>query len=93
MKTIWKYELKFEEKFQIEMPVKAIVRYVALDEKTNKPCIWVELEPSTTTQEYHFELFGTGHEIHSNMGVERIYLGSYQYQNGEFIGHLYQRIN
>ena len=41
----------------------------------------------------YFELFGTGHEIPSDMGVDRKYVGTYQYQRGEFVGHIFERIN
>jgi hypothetical protein len=33
------------------------------------------------------------HEIPNCMGVERKYVGSYRYQNGEFMGHIFERIN
>jgi len=49
------------------------------------------VETENETEERCFELFGTGHKIHTDMGVDRKYLGTYQYQNGEFVGHLFER--
>jgi hypothetical protein len=40
-----------------------------------------------------FELYGTGHSIHEDMGIERKYIGTYQYQRGEFVGHIFERLN
>jgi hypothetical protein len=41
----------------------------------------------------YFELFGTGDTIPNDMGIERKYVGSYRYGNGEFFGHIFERIN
>ena len=27
------------------------------------------------------------------MGIERNYIGTYQYQRGEFVGHIFERLN
>lgn len=93
MKTIWKYELPFEEKFEIEIPEGAIILCVQRDEKTTIPCIWCEVNPYNNKILRTFELFGTGHEMPVGMGVERKYIGTYQYQRGQFVGHVYERIN
>lgn len=87
---IWKYETPFEEKFSIKMPQQGKILSVQLDEKTNIPCIWVLVYPNLPLEERVFELFGTGHPIHNDMGIEREYIGTYQYQNGEFVGHLFE---
>jgi len=97
MITIWKFETlvggEFKEKFTLKMPEYAKILTIQRDEKTNIPCIWAEVNTDNETVERHFELFGTGHEIHYDMGVDRQYLGTYQYQKGEFVGHIYERHN
>lgn len=40
-----------------------------------------------------FEIFGTGHTIYCDMGVDRRYIGTFQIENGQFIGHVFERIN
>lgn len=93
MKTIWKYETPFKEKFSINMPQNAEILSVQQDEKTNIPCIWAMVDTENPKEERYFELFGTGMNIYSDMGVERKYVGTYQYQRGEFVGHIFERIN
>ena len=89
--TIWKFETPFEEKFIIKMPKGTEILCVQQDKKTFKPCVWGLVYPENELEERFFELFGTGHDIHNDMGVDRKYLGTYQYQNGEFIGHIFER--
>jgi hypothetical protein len=96
MKVIWKFSTidnGFDEKFSIYMPKGAEILTVQTDEKNNHPTIWALVDPEQENEERFFELFGTGHEIHSDMGVERKYIGTYQYQKGAFVGHIFERIN
>ena len=93
MKIIWKFETPFEYSFKIIMPKDAEILSVQRDQKTSKPCVWVLVESENELEERYFELFGTGNPIHGNMGIDRKYIGTYQYQNGEFVGHLFERIN
>ena len=93
---IWKFstvENGFKEKFTIEMPIGAQILTVQRSEKDNHPCIWALVDPNAKKEERYFELVGTGHDIHFDMGIERKYIGTYQYQNGEFVGHIFERIN
>jgi hypothetical protein len=75
------------------MPKGAEILTVQTDEKNNHPTIWALVDPEQENEQRFFELFGTGHEIHSDMGVERKYIGTYQYQKGAFVGHIFERIN
>lgn len=97
MKTIWKFSTlidgQFHEKFTILMPKSAEILCVQTDQKNNHPTIWALVDPEAEEEERYFELYGTGHEIHLDMGVERKYIGSYQYQRGEFVGHIFERLN
>ena len=93
MKAIWKFETPFDEIFKIEMPKNAEILCVQQDKKTFIPCIWAMVETENEKEERFFELFGTGTAIYEDMGIGRKYLGTYQYQKGEFVGHLFERIN
>lgn len=93
MKTIYKYETPFEPKFTIKLPKGAEILCVQQDQKTNIPCIWAMIETENEPEERYFELFGTGRGVYCDMGIERKYIGTYQYQKGEFVGHLFERIN
>jgi len=90
MKTIWKFETPFEDKFKLEIPKGAEILCVQQDQKTFKPCILALVDTEKETEERFFELFGTGNPVHVDMGVDRKYLGTYQ--KGEFVGHLFERL-
>jgi hypothetical protein len=96
MKQIWKFstiENGFQGKFNIDMPKGAEILNVQIDQKNNIPTMWVLVDPKADVETRSFELFGTGHEIYEDMGIERKYIGTYQYQRGEFVGHIFERIN
>jgi len=90
MYTIWKYELEFEAVTKLKLPKDAEILTVQQDEKTFKPCIWLMVKTDNETEERLFELFGTGQEIKYDMGIDRKYIGTYQYQKGEFVGHVFE---
>ena len=95
-KAIWKFstiENGFQGKFEINMPQGSEILTVQTDQKDNSPCIWALVDPEKELETRHFELFGTGHPVPYDMGVERKYIGTYQYQKGEFVGHIFERIN
>lgn len=92
MKTIWKFETPFEGRFLLDMPLGAEILTVQRDQKTMKPCIWALVDKDQRVDTRTFELFGTGHEIHVDMGIERKYIGTYQIDNGSFVGHLFERL-
>ena len=97
MKTIYKYSTlpddEFRERFTLNMPKGAEILTVQVDQKNNVPSIWAMVDTEAPSEERHFELFGTGYEIPVDIGVERKYIGTYQYQRGDFVGHIFERIN
>lgn len=90
--SVWKFRTPFEHKFNLEIPKDFTFLSVGLDEQ-NHPCIWVLVYPENEKEDVCIELFGTGMEIYNDMGIERQYIGTYKYQNGAFMGHLFHRIN
>lgn len=93
MITIWKYELEFNGMTKLDMPKGATILTVQQDQKTNKPCLWVMVDTEEENETRYIELFGTGNEIKYDMGIDRKYIETYQYQRGEFVGHVFERIN
>ena len=94
---IWKFNTTnnkgFVDKFEIKMKKNTQLLNVDID-ANNSPCIWALVYPNEEEYENrHFELFGTGQTIPNDMGIERKYVGSYSYGNGNFIGHIFERIN
>jgi hypothetical protein len=92
MMTIWKFELEFNDITKISIPEGAEILTVQIDQKTNTPCIWALVDTCNDKEVRFFELFGTGQEIYFDMGVDRVYIGTYQYQMGGFVGHVFERI-
>lgn len=93
MKTIWKYELEFNSMTRLEIPSGGEILTVQQDQKTFTPCLWVMVDTDNEKEERYIELFGTGHEIKYDTGTDRTYIGTYQYQKGEFVGHVFERLN
>ena len=93
MKAIWKYELTVEGLQNIKMPVNAQI--LSVQEQYGKPCLWalVSSEGTEATEERTIETFGTGHYVPVDMGVERKFIGTFQLDDGAFIGHVFERIN
>lgn len=79
MIKVKKYETPFENKFKLLMPIGAEILCIQQDQKTFKACIFALVD-------------ATDQEIYQDMGIDRKYLGTYQYQKGEFIGHLFERL-
>lgn len=95
MKEIWKYETivnnEFKEEFNIKMPKNSEILCVQTDEKTNIPCLWVMVDPNCEEFEtYYFELIPTGKTFKDDK--DREYIGTYQYQKGAFVGHIFEII-
>ena len=93
MQTIWKYETPILGKFTLNIPKGAEILTIQIDKKTNSPVIWAIVDDEAPLEERYFELYGTGHKMHTDIGIERKYIGTYQLDNGAFVGHIFERIN
>ncbi len=89
MKAIWKYPLKSMEIQMIEMPLGAKILTVQVQHK--KVCLWCLVNPNDnamiTKREIH--IVGTGHDLDWS-GLQTDYIGSYQLQEGRFVGHVFE---
>ncbi len=92
MQTIWKFELPFGSPFKISMPLYAEILCIQQDQKTGILCLWALVNPDYEKEERVFCLFGTGGKVSIEMGYDLKYVGTYQYQEGRFIGHIFERI-
>lgn len=90
MRTIYKYEVPVEDRFTLSMPFGADVLTVQVDQKTDKPCIWVTVETFNSNEERVFKFVGTGHPFIEEAGQS--YVGTIQLMNGGFVGHLFEII-
>lgn len=97
-KSIWKFklepsELDFDNKITITMPYGANILTAA--GQGDDICLWAEVDNrmSAPTTGRTFEVFGTGHTIPYDMGIERKYLGTAMIYGGKLVFHVYERIN
>lgn len=89
-KEIWKYTFSdiYDETFQ--MPKGAEILTVQIQDENI--CIWALINTLEDTENRSFEIYGTGHIIHCDMGIERKYINTFQIDNG-LAFHLFERIN
>lgn len=89
MKTIFKYPLAVADYQEIAMPKGSVV--LTVQTQYGHPCIWVEIDPFADKEPRGFEVFGTGHKMYEDMGIERKYVGTFQMKGGDLVFHVYER--
>jgi hypothetical protein len=90
MKTIYKYELKMKDFQHLLLPAEAEI--LTVQAQGNTPCIWAKVNTESPLEERCFEMFGTGINIPSGMGVSRKYINSFQLFGGSLVFHLFERL-
>lgn len=90
-KAIWKYVLDTTDHQAVEMPVGAEI--LTVQTQYNKPCMWALVDPSAEEEKRYFEIFGTGHDVNYDMGVNRKYIGTYQLDKGTLVFHVFEPSN
>ena len=98
--SVWKFPLIVKAKTTLQMPVGSQILCVQAQADT-LPCLWALVYPEEKMEDRVFELFGTGHHIPDDIDkgftpptlplTTRIYIGTFQLQNGAFVGHLFER--
>ena len=91
-KVIWKYELPIIGDSQVFLPIGAEI--LSIQTQENKTMIWALVGPNTKDkEERYFEMFGTGHPIYCDMGIDRRFISTIQLMDGQFVYHVFERIN
>ena len=88
-KTIWKYVL-VPEMLTISIPEGATI--LTAREQGDEICIWAEVCTEKPLETRSFEIYGTGHNIPTDMGVDRRYIGTAAIYGGKYIFHVYERL-
>lgn len=83
---IWKFEVK---NGLISMPKGA--KILSIQTQKNYPQMWVWVDPSQPKEDRYFEVFGTGHKMHTTK-CTRLYIGTYQVNAGDLVYHLFELI-
>lgn len=89
-KTIWKFKITPMRSF-VEMPIGAEILTVQTQDE--EPCIWALVNPENSIEKRYIEVFGTGHHVPCDMGIERKYIGTFQLRGGSLVFHVFERIN
>jgi len=91
-KTIYKYELSpvLQGNHSLKLPKNAEI--LSVQAQNDTPCIWALVYPDNEVEERFFELFGTGHDIPCDMGIDRKFIGTFQMYGGSLVFHLFERI-
>lgn len=89
-KTIWKFELTLSTTF-VQMPKGAEI--LTVQSQHDAPQLWALVDPAQPREGRCIEIFGTGHPIPCDMGVERKYIATYQVLGGLYVFHAFERIN
>ena len=87
-KTIWKFELETTDKQTLKMPVGA--KILTVQTQNEKPCLWALVDPNAEKEDRFIEVFGTGHPIGCDMGVDRKYISTYQLRGGSLVFHVFE---
>lgn len=90
-KTIWKFEIETADLNTVNMPKGAEI--LTVQNQMGNPCIWALVDPAQETELRAFEVFGTGHEVYCDMGIDRKYIGTYQLHGGALVFHVFERLD
>lgn len=87
--TIWKYQVN-PKITKFNMPKGAEI--LTVQNQNGIPCIWALVNPENEEEERYFEVFGTGHDVPVDIGIERKYINTFQLEGGSLVFHLFERI-
>lgn len=89
-KTIWKFQLQVLDTQFIWIPKNAEI--LSVQNQNEVPCMWALVNPTEEKEEKCFEIFGTGHDVHCDMGIDRRFIGTFQLHTGSLVFHLFERL-
>lgn len=72
------------------MPSGAII--LTVQEQNNTPVLWEMGNPDNIHDNRVIEIFGTGNQI-PNPTALRKYIGTFQINSGNFVGHTFERLS
>ena len=89
--TIYKYVLNVDDKQQVSIPLDAEILSVQMQGESL--CMWALIDTENEPENRTFEIFGTGHSIHWEMGVERKFISTFQIPSRGLVFHIFERLN
>lgn len=88
-RVIWKYSWDpVMTEMNFDMPVNAKILHV--DVQRGIPCIWAMVDPTVSSENRQFLLWGTGASLPGNETIHLEHLGSFLMQEGRFVFHIFE---
>ena len=89
MITIYKYQIEIDSiAAKVQMPKDA--KILTVQNHRGLIYIWAEVDTENEEETVTFEVFGTGHPIHTDIGIDREYIGTVQIDFGNLVMHVYK---
>lgn len=86
MTTIYKYPLPVTDRIAVDMPAGSEILTAQMQAMT--PCLWAKVDTSNPIETRYFRIFGTGHPMPSDMGVDLAYVATMQ--DRSLVWHLFE---
>lgn len=90
MKTVWKFKLEVLTVQNVDMPAGA--KILCVNPQDGEVALWAEVDTNAKKTPRRIEIYGTGHEMHEDIGVERVYIGTFFLRGGLLVFHVYERV-
>lgn len=90
-KSIFKYNLETTDKQTVLMPKGAEILTIQAQDEHAK--LWALVDPTAHLEERTIEIFGIGHPVCCDMGVECKYISTYQLFGGNCVFHAFERLS
>ena len=87
---IWKFPIS-PQRTKVQMPQGAQI--LTIQTQGEIPCIWALVNPESEMEIRYFEIFGTGHDVPVERGIERKYINTFQLEGGKLVFHLFERVD
>ena len=88
-KIIYKYPLAVKNFQEVLLPIGAELLTVQAQGET--ACMWALINPNETQKETrNIEIFGTGHPIGYDMGINRKHISTFQIHGGQLVYHAFE---
>jgi hypothetical protein len=88
-KTVHKFVI--EDGFDIAISMPKGAEILSVQNQNGNIAIWALVIPSNEPEQRCFEIYGTGHPMHCDMGIERNFIGTVQI--GGLVFHVFERVN
>ena len=90
-KSIWKYQLEITDSQTIKMPKGAEI--LSVQTQNQEVCLWALVVPNNEKEDRYIEIFGTGHNVYCDMGIDRKFIGTAQTLDGRLVWHIFERVS